>query len=290
MTDEALNTFSYLCELLERVDPLDRVSPTEVELWTGLVDAAEDLALQVGDGAIDELHVAELSKLMAESGLSESQASEAVAWGIDRALWPTFTRLWLAARGGGGPLATGEWFPVTDVDRDLLPDHPTSLPSRLSVRAGELPHVRRFDPTGHVAVHVDSRFAETIDAAFDAIRRVATLHPNPDAADFEAPGGTTWFPITPTNDDQAIRIAELAADALLESPVVVAPELACPPDDELENIRQAFPGLAPRLLVTGSRHEIAEGGDRVNRALLLVGGGCGVAPRQVCSLHRRRRC
>jgi len=272
VSDQAVDAFAFVRELLNHVDPLDRVYDADLDAWNELADQAEDVALALADGVLDDIHVADLSALIASSELSDSQAHEAVAWGIDRALWPTFTHLWIAARGGNGPLEAGEWFPVTDVDRDILPEHPTSLPSRLSVRAGELPHVRRFDQAGHVAVHIDDAFAETIDAALDSVARMATIHPNTDAADFAVPDASApLFPVEPRNPDQATRIASLAIEALLESPVLVGPELACPQDDELELVRHSFPGLEPRLFVIGSRHEVTDSGERVNRALLLVG-------------------
>ena len=272
MSDQAVDAFAFVLDLLDRVDPSDRVDDADLDAWNELADRAEDIALALEDGVLDEVRVAELSTLIAASELSDSHTREAVAWGIDRALWPTFTHLWLAARGGSGPLLPGEWFPVTDVDRELLPDHPTSLPSRLSVRAGELPHVRRFDQVGQVAVHVDHDFAETIDAALASIAHMATIHPNADATDFAVPEARVpLFPVRPGNSDQANRIAGLATEALLRSPVVVGPELACPPVGELEPVRHSFPGLEPRLFVIGSRHEVTDTGERVNRALLLVG-------------------
>src|SRR5690242_8769505 len=110
MSDQVLDAFTFVASLIGRVDPSERVDDDDLDAWTGLVDEAEDVALAVSEGVIDEAAAAHFGSLAEASRLTDSQACEALAWGIDRALWPRFTAQWISRRGGG-PLEPGEWFP-----------------------------------------------------------------------------------------------------------------------------------------------------------------------------------
>lgn len=267
MSDQATNAYAMACTALDQVDVAVRPDHDTLEGFHALADAIASVARQgesATSGELDHHQSTEILALCMSVSLPDSLRAEALATGIDRALWRHFAHQWLAGREDGH-LQPGEWIPIGAFPKALLEEPVTSRPASLHVRAGETPHLRRFDVTP-VKVRVDGRHADRIVSALQHLHALSVLHP---AAPKLAPATGSLFGTAEPHDGWLAEVLALAANC--PGQVGVAPELALPlePDAVGQIARQIR--RHEGIIVPGSRHEDVDG-VRCNRAYVLFGG------------------
>ena len=187
---------------------------------------------------------------------------------LDRLFWRSFTQAWLADRGPVFDLCAGDLYPVDDMR--LMGDVGYSArPHRRGLRAGELPHVRRFR-ADDIRVVVNGEYPRIIDRLAASLPlEAAVLLPNESWSELtEAPG-----PIGPADAEaQRARIAELLRQAVDAGVgVVVLPELSVNEDIVEALATEWAEAVDHPILFAGSVHLI-DGDRRVNRTTVLLPG------------------
>lgn len=250
------------------------------DTWTDLVQAVV-LRSRHLEGAIGADDARWINEAANSSGLGPYDMAHAVAWGIDEALWSSFTASWteeIEVASGPHMLREGDWFPVSD----WLPDPPrgqsySTRPCAQPFPADELPHVRRWHRTplaGYEAIDVVIHLG--MEPEIDSIAEcavVASVHPNDTDNELNFPNMPQPYPIGPRPQDQSQRIVTLVRRAVDSgSELVVAPEL-CTNRDVLSDLQQWTDEdpLSPAVLVAGSVHEDVAG-EPANVAYAFVSG------------------
>jgi predicted amidohydrolase len=192
-----------------------------------------------------------------------------------------------AAPGGRHVLTAGDAFPVLETPWTIFKPY-ISRPASLTQPArDELPHLRRFRPTGeqlakvaHVEVHNVEPFLRVVLAPLGTI---ATGHPNLGWDELTWPAGTSLWPVRPSDPDrQTALLGAIAGDAFASGcRLLVLPELSAT-EDALDAMQEQLDRLfddhgEAALVVAGSRHETIDSVRR-NRARVLLAG----APVDIC--------
>ncbi len=275
---EASSAWQATCALLERAASLgvDRDDWVDGGRWEEAerVRAILKRALSRADGVplpvgtADDASDASDAVAMLTTSLTTGELSYLVASVLDQLFWQGFTRAWLADRSPVFDLCAGDFYPVDGMC--LMGDVGYSArPDRRSLRAGELPHVRRFR-ADDIRVVVNGEYPRIIDRLAALLPlEAAVLLPNESWSELtEAPG-----PIGPTDaETQRSRIAgqlRRAVDAGVS--VVVLPELSVN-KDIVEWLATEWAEAVDRpILFAGSAH-VNDGERRVNRTTVLLPG------------------
>lgn len=202
-----------------------------------------------------------------------ADALHAAATGIDEGAHALFADTWrrgvdVLELSAGQLYYVGDPAPETYIASELAQStRPTSATEPL---LGELPHIRRYQPSW-ISITIDGRWRTELEAIARDNRVLAAAHPNTELTEFEQTRiGEAVFPvIVPDDALQRQRFQQLLDDAIdptVNARVVVFPELSASPA-LVEQVRARLvqaPGQ--RLVVAGSFHT-KQHGDGLNRAV-----------------------
>jgi hypothetical protein len=225
--------------------------------------------------------------------------AHAIAWGIDEAAFPTFSRAWrdgLTLVDGCYQLRRGDAYPLGYLDSaDVAGAELATLPHAATDAAKhELPHVRFFaKPESKWAERVvlDFRLWDRLETLLSNLSEVATIHPNEDIAEWLVPESSGIFPVTLCSPVEQVeryrRLLSRVRDTDFKANLVVAPELAAT-DETIAAIQVDLDRDEHHdaMIVAGSQH-LVEQGRPVNRAFALLPDRAPIVHDKLVPMRRR---
>lgn len=209
---------------------------------------------------------------------------DAIAYGIDKTLWPHFLGPWQERHADTHTLSPGDPYPVADFAKSIIASSGqiTARPSNLrTIPSDELPHIRRHRPElddsrTRLNVAFDHRFEIPLAAALEITQEqdglgTATIHPNVDLSELHIPEGRNVFGVIPSNEGKQSATILPLLDRLvgLNTQVIVLPELTVT-GKILRGIQTWLNEVDSPLLVAAGSEHIRLDGDQVNISFGLL--------------------